>query len=71
MRYVSERLPVEETVLTVTASDPDLDADLIYEITQPVMARDKTGVALSPSSPYNYLEAFRYVEIDLDKFPLL
>ncbi|XP_064094597.1 protocadherin Fat 1-like [Macrobrachium nipponense] len=58
VRYVSERLPVGETVLTVTASDPDLGADLVYEITQPVMARDKTGVTLVPSSPYNYLEVF-------------
>lgn len=58
-QYVSERLPVGEKVVTVKASDPDVDADLVYEITQPVMARDKTGVALTPSSPYDYLSTFR------------
>lgn len=61
MQYVSERLPAGETVLNVRASDPDLGADLQYEVTQPVMARDKTGVALTPSSPYDYLTAFRYI----------
>lgn len=58
VQYVSERMPVGENVLKVRATDPDLDADLLYEITQPVMARDKTGVALNPSSPYDYLSAF-------------
>lgn len=60
MQYVSERMPVGEKVLKVRATDLDLDANLVYEITQPFMARDKTGVALNPSSPYDYLGAFRY-----------
>lgn len=58
VRYVSERLPPGERVVTVSAVDPDLGADLVYEITEPVMARDKTGVALVPSSPYDYIGAF-------------
>ncbi|XP_037778261.1 cadherin-23-like [Penaeus monodon] len=58
VRYVSERLPPGEKVVTVSAADPDLDADLVYEITEPVMARDKTGVTLVPSSPYDYIGAF-------------
>lgn len=57
-QYVSERLPAGEKVVTVRATDLDLNADLIYEITQPVMARDKTGVTLTSSSPYDYLSAF-------------
>ncbi|KAK7083296.1 hypothetical protein SK128_010007 [Halocaridina rubra] len=59
VKYVSERLPVGESVLTVSAVDLDLDANLVYEITRPVMARDKTGVALLPSSTYDYFGAFR------------
>lgn len=58
VRYVSERLPVGERVLTVMATDPDLDADLMYEMSPIVMARDKTGVTLVPSSPYDYLGTF-------------
>lgn len=57
---MSERLPPGEKVVTVSAADPDLDADLVYEITEPVMARDKTGVTLVPSSPYDYIGAFRW-----------
>lgn len=59
MQYVSERLPAGEEVMKVRATDPDQDALLHYSIDEPVLARDKTGVALNPSSPYNYLGAFR------------
>ena len=60
MRYVSERLPINEPVLTVTASDTDLTSQLHFSIVEPIIARDKTGVALTPDSPYNYKKAFRY-----------
>lgn len=58
VQYVSERLPVDEVVVRVRASDPDLDAELRYFLTPPIMARDKTGVALKPSSPYDYMGTF-------------
>lgn len=59
VQYVSERLPAGEEVLRVRANDPDQDAFLHYSIDKPVLARDKTGVALNPASPYDYLGAFR------------
>ncbi|KAK8401064.1 hypothetical protein O3P69_002684 [Scylla paramamosain] len=62
VQYVSERLPAGEEVVKVRATDPDQDALLQYTIREPVLARDKTGVALTPSSPYNYLGAFRINE---------
>ncbi|XP_076056440.1 cadherin-87A-like [Oratosquilla oratoria] len=58
VRYISERLPLGEMVLEVHAEDPDMNADLQYVITQPIKARDKTGVTLGPLSPYNYTSAF-------------
>ena len=60
VQYVSERLPAGEEVVRVRATDPDQNALLHYTVGEPVLARDKTGVALNPSSPYNYLGAFRY-----------
>ncbi|XP_050735767.1 cadherin-23-like [Eriocheir sinensis] len=62
VQYVSERLPAGEEVLRVRANDPDQDASLHYSIDKPVLARDKTGVALNPASPYDYLGAFRINE---------
>ncbi|MPC10111.1 Protocadherin Fat 3 [Portunus trituberculatus] len=62
VQYVSERLPAGEEIVRVRATDPDQDASLQFTIREPVLARDKTGVALTPSSPYNYLGAFRINE---------
>lgn len=47
-----------EKVLTVEASDPDLDAELEYTIVG-VRAADKTGVALKDTNIYNFKQAFR------------
>ncbi|XP_014206917.1 cadherin-23 [Copidosoma floridanum] len=56
--YVSERAAIGETVLKVTAVDPDVDAEIEYSIVEPIRAMDKTGVALK-SSVYDYRTAFR------------
>lgn len=56
---MSERLPVGSEVLRVEARDPDVGAALQYELAGPVLARDRTGVALSPEAPYDYQGAFR------------
>jgi len=47
---VSERLAEGELVLRVTASDPDLDAKLVYTILEPVVVKDKTGVEVKSKS---------------------
>ena len=60
---MSERLPVEEKVLTVLAEDPDENAVVKYTIEHPILARDKTGVALGEQSTYDYMNAFRYRNI--------
>ncbi|PNF39070.1 hypothetical protein B7P43_G04343 [Cryptotermes secundus] len=59
VRYISERVPVGEPVLTVTATDPDSDANLEYSIVEPIRAADRTGVALKSTIPYNYKETFK------------
>ncbi|KAJ9576330.1 hypothetical protein L9F63_006830, partial [Diploptera punctata] len=59
VRYVSERVPVGEPVLTVKAMDPDSDARLEYSIVEPIRAADRTGVALKSNSVYNYKSAFK------------
>lgn len=48
-----------EPVLTVTATDPDSDANLEYTIVEPIRAADRTGVALKSTTPYNYKETFK------------
>ncbi|KAK4297363.1 hypothetical protein Pmani_030214 [Petrolisthes manimaculis] len=68
VQYVSERVPVGEVVVNVRASDPDLDSNLNYQLTSPVMARDKTGVTLHPSSPYDYMGAFSINETSGDVY---
>ncbi|KDR10809.1 Cadherin-23 [Zootermopsis nevadensis] len=59
VRYVSERVPVGEHVLTVKAVDPDSDAKVVYSIVEPIKAADRTGVALKSIVPYNYKAAFK------------
>ncbi|XP_057327404.1 cadherin-23 isoform X2 [Microplitis mediator] len=57
--YVSERAAIGDSVLKVTATDPDTDSKLKYSIVEPINAVDKTGVALKSTSPYDYKSAFR------------
>jgi hypothetical protein len=52
-------LLIGESVLTVKALDPDLDAKLEYSIVEPIRAADRTGVALKSTIPYNYKTAFK------------
>lgn len=48
-----------ESVLKVSAIDPDTDAYLEYSLVEPIRAVDKTGVALKSTTPYDYKSAFR------------
>lgn len=48
-----------ESVLRVTATDPDSDANIEYSLIEPIKAVDKTGVALKSTTPYDYKTAFR------------
>ncbi|XP_034950821.1 cadherin EGF LAG seven-pass G-type receptor 1 isoform X2 [Chelonus insularis] len=57
--YVSERAALDDTVLKVSATDPDSDAKLRYSIIDPIKAVDKTGVALKSTSSYDYKTAFK------------
>ncbi|XP_015601930.1 cadherin-23 [Cephus cinctus] len=57
--YVSERASIGESVIKVTATDPDSDANIIYSLVEPIKAVDKTGVALKSTQPYDYKTAFR------------
>ncbi|XP_011302373.1 cadherin EGF LAG seven-pass G-type receptor 2 [Fopius arisanus] len=57
--YVSERASIGDSVLRVSAVDPDTDADIEYSIVEPIQAVDKTGVALKSTTPYDYKTAFR------------
>ncbi|XP_068081067.1 cadherin-87A [Anabrus simplex] len=59
VRYISERIAVDETVLNVTAIDPDSDAQLEYSIIEPIRAADHTGVALKSTTPFDYKNAFK------------
>lgn len=47
------------SVLKVTATDPDADAQLEYSLVEPIRAVDKTGVALKSTTPYDYKTTFR------------
>ncbi|XP_054723337.1 cadherin-23-like, partial [Uloborus diversus] len=58
VEYVPESTGIGEVVLTVSASDPDEDSKLRYSISEPIIARDKTGSVVTSSS-YNYKTAFR------------
>ncbi|KAF2368301.1 Cadherin [Trinorchestia longiramus] len=56
--HVSERLPLGSPVLTVGARDPDEDAELLYALSTPIVARDRTGVTLAQDSVYDFRGAF-------------
>ncbi|CAB3373854.1 Hypothetical predicted protein [Cloeon dipterum] len=49
-KHISERLEVGESVLQVSASDSDLDANLKYSIIDPQYVKDKTGVEIQLTS---------------------
>lgn len=57
--YVSERASLGDSVLKVTALDPDSDGKIEYSFVEPIKAVDKTGVALKSTTPYDYKTAFR------------
>ena len=56
--YVLENEPRGHVVLTVSAQDPDRDADLEYDIVEPIIARDKSGTKLENIAAYNFKQAF-------------
>ena len=56
--YVVENEPKGHVVLTVLAQDPDRNADLEYDIVEPIYARDKSGTKLENIAAYNYKDAF-------------
>lgn len=60
--YISERTPIDAEVLKITAIDTDVDAKLIYSITEPTKAASKTGIQLTSIASYNYRTAFRIDE---------
>lgn len=57
--YLSERSPVETEVVRTTAIDTDVNAKLIYSITEPIKAASKTGIQLTSIASYDYRSAFR------------
>lgn len=57
--YISERTPPDAEVLKTTAIDTDVDAKLVYSITEPIKAASKTGIQLTSIASYNYRTAFR------------
>lgn len=57
--YISERTPIDAEVLKTTAVDTDVDAKLIYSITEPIKAASKTGIQLTSIASYDYRTAFR------------
>ena len=56
--YVLESTGKGQPVLQVQASDMDRDADLEYDIIEPITARDKTGNKLTNKAAYNFASAF-------------
>lgn len=57
--YTSERTGVDGEVLTVTATDTDLDSQVRYSIIEPIRAASKTGIQLMSIEPFNYEAAFK------------
>lgn len=57
--YLSEKSAIGDTVLKVSAKDPDENSMLEYSIVEPIRAVDKTGVALKSTTPYDYKSTFR------------
>jgi len=56
--YVLENEDKGHEVLTVTATDPDRNADLEYDIIEPILARDKSGTKLENIAAYDFKSAF-------------
>jgi len=56
--YVLENEPKGHHVLTIAATDPDRNADLEYDIIEPIVARDKSGTKLENIAAYDFKEAF-------------
>ena len=56
--YVLENEPKGFQVLEVKAEDLDRNADLEYDIVEPIVARDKSGSVLENVAAYNYRSAF-------------
>jgi len=56
--YVLENEPQGYQVLTVTATDPDRNAELEYDLIEPIIARDKSGTELENVSAFNFKAAF-------------
>ena len=46
-------------VQSVTATDPDRNSDLEYNIIEPIKARDKSGTELENVSSFNFKNAFK------------
>ena len=57
--YVQESTSVGEVVVQLTANDDDINADLEFDIVEPIRARDKTGNILTNRAAYNFGKAFR------------
>lgn len=57
--YISERTGIDGAVVTVHATDTDLDARLQYSIVEPIRAASKTGTQLASSASYRFQDAFK------------
>ncbi|KAJ8680655.1 hypothetical protein QAD02_016442 [Eretmocerus hayati] len=55
--HVSERAAIGDSVVKVTAVDPDADSAVDYSLVEPIRAMDKTGVALK-TFVYDFKTAF-------------
>lgn len=56
--YVLESVSIGEPVLRVSANDNDRNAQLEYDIIEPITARDKTGNILNNRAAYDFSSAF-------------
>ncbi|XP_063220299.1 cadherin EGF LAG seven-pass G-type receptor 3 isoform X2 [Bacillus rossius redtenbacheri] len=50
--YLSEQTEIGESVMNVTAFDPDADAAIKYSIIEPIRATDRTGLPLKSNTVY-------------------
>lgn len=57
--YISERTGIDGEVITVHATDTDLDAHLQYFIIEPIKAASKTGTQLAATASYKFQDAFK------------
>jgi hypothetical protein len=61
--YVSEVTPIGTEIITVSARDTDLDANLHYTIIEPIKAASKAGLQLTSTKQYNYKTAVKMDEL--------